>query len=455
MARGNGEGTVYDTVQKTKKEFDNSKMCKICRECIDRTACNDRQGWLKCNKCKECKGDKDCDRFYIYKRTFAQISTNAGRKTLGNGKNKKEATQKKIEKQEELDKLKNIKNGNCTLLETMTKNIEEKHELGLISDNTYIRHTETIKSVAKHPYSNKTMINLSEEDVKEIISLFVKQNASQSQLEKIYDQINGAFNYCHLNTIKEIKRNTFVSNIEPKDVTAFTIEEEKKLLNYINEHEDTLVNENKSKIDSKTVKNLIKFNLATACRIGEICALDKDEDIDRQNKRVIVHTTLTKNKDGIIIIGNQTKTGRKSKKAKKKDCRFIPFGVLFDENDFIAMLDEQYEISSANPNNTLNLLFCTKDGKLITHNMFNSIFKRICRQAQIKLDLAEGCNNHMMKHTGVTRMIEYDIRIEVISTVVGTSVEVLRKTYAHILDDFIQKEIEKSILKRNKNLSLK
>ena len=46
---------------------------------------------------------------------------------------------------------------------------------------------------------------------------------------------------------------------------------------------------------------------------------------------------------------------------------------------------------------------------------------------------------HMTKHTAVTRMIENGIRIEVISAIVGTSVEVLRKTYAHILDDFIEK----------------
>ena len=59
-----------------------------------------------------------------------------------------------------------------------------------------------------------------------------------------------------------------------------------------------------------------------------------------------------------------------------------------------------------------------------------------------------------MKHTCVTRMIENDIRIDVISKIVGTSVEVLRKTYAHILDDFIENEIEKSIKTRSKELSL-
>ena len=105
-------------------------------------------------------------------------------------------------------------------------------------------------------------------------------------------------------------------------------------------------------------------------------------------------------------------------------------------------------------NNSNNLLFCTKNGSLINHSSFNAIFKRICRQAGIKLNLQDGCNTHMMKHTAVTRMIENGIRIEVISVIVGTSVEVLRKTYAHILDDFIEQEIEKSIKNRNSNLSL-
>ena len=272
-------------------------------------------------------------------------------------------------------------------------------------------------------------------------------------MEKIYDQISGAFKYCKLDTISEIKRNTFISNKEVKEVTAFTIEEEKALLEYVNNNESSLV-DIKSKIDGKTIKNIIKFNLATGMRIGEICALNRDTDIDRINKRILVSKTITKNADGKFVMGTQTKTGRKTKRANKKDIRYIPFAVLFDENEFIDILDEQYKISCNTSNNSLKLLFCTKEGKIITHTAFNNIFKRICRSAGIKLEISEGCNTHMMKHTCVTRMIENDIRIDVISKIVGTSVEVLRKTYAHILDDFIENEIEKSIKTRSKELSL-
>ena len=47
----------------------------------------------------------------------------------------------------------------------------------------------------------------------------------------------------------------------------------------------------------------------------------------------------------------------------------------------------------------------------------------------------------MTKHTFVTRCIESGIRIEIISSLVGTSVEKLRKTYVHILEKFKNQEV--------------
>lgn len=79
------------------------------------------------------------------------------------------------------------------------------------------------------------------------------------------------------------------------------------------------------------------------------------------------------------------------------------------------------------------------------------MFKRICRQVGIKLDLVTGCHIHMTKHTVVTRLIEYGMNIYAISKLVGTSRRVLEKTYAHILDDFVEREIEKTRERRLKH----
>ena len=353
--RGNGEGTIYETVQKLKKEFDNKHMCKICAECTDRSLCNSRQDWTKCEKCKNCKGDKSCDRFYIYKKTFAQISTKDGRKTVGNGKNKKEVNIKKEEQESKLKIKERVKFGDLTLEEAMKQNEKQKLENSEITENTYFRNTETINTICSHPISQMKMIDITEDNIKESFKYFIDLNTSQSQLDMNFDRMRGAFRLCKLNTMDELKRNTFLSNVEPKDIIAFSVEEEKQLIDYINKNENKLINSKKSKIDAKTTKNIIKFALATGMRIGEICSLDKDKDIDREHSKVIVRTTLTKNTEGKVIIGSGTKTARKKKMTGKKDIRYVPFNVLFDEKDFNTILDEQIEIVTQNKNNTHNL----------------------------------------------------------------------------------------------------
>ena len=111
----------------------------------------------------------------------------------------------------------------------------------------------------------------------------------------------------------------------------------------------------------------------------------------------------------------------------------------------------EFIINEQKQNSISNLLFSTKDGKIIEHSSINSIFKRICKCAGITKE----CNIHMTKHTGVTRMKENNIDIYVISKLVGTSVKVLTQTYAHIFDDFVEKEIEKSkIVRQENNLKL-
>lgn len=257
MSRGNGEGTIYETIQKIKKDFDNTNICKVCSECNNKTICNNREGWIKCNKCKECKGDKTCDRFYIYKKTFAQISTQEGRKTVGNGKTKKEVNEKKEQKETELKIKERIKFGDLTLEEAMKENETRKLKNKQINENSYLRNLEVINSICSHKISQYKISNIALNDIEDCLLYFVEKKSSQSQLDKVYDEMKSAFKLCNIDIMDTIKRDTFISEVEKKEVIAFSIEEEKLLLNYINKNENVLICNNKSKIDSKTVK---KFN---------------------------------------------------------------------------------------------------------------------------------------------------------------------------------------------------
>ncbi len=208
----------------------------------------------------------------------------------------------------------------------MRDNEKTKLDSNSIKTNSYNRNIDTIKLIEKYDIAFKKIENITEEDVRQLFILLVKLDASQSDLDKVYDEIHQiAVVSRRYDLFDNIKRNTFISNVIAKDVIAFTIKEERQLLEYINTHEDCLVDENKSNLDNITIKNLIKLDFALGMRIGELCSLDKNNDIDKISKDIIVKTTITKDLERKSIVGTTTKTGRKKQAQGQKDSRSVPF----------------------------------------------------------------------------------------------------------------------------------
>ena len=257
----------------------------------------------------------------------------------------------------------------------------------------------------------------------------------------MYDEFNGVCRkalYDKIisdNPMSSVKKP--ISEQSPKVAVPFTLEEEKHLIEFVTTN--NLIFDPKCTIDSITLKNIILIALLTGMRIGEIGALNYITDIEEDFFKV--SKTLTKTKSGKIVIGETTKTGRVNRKNHKLDFRQVPFNVI-DKKILLSILDEQIKIAKSNPNNKEHLLFCKLDGTYINHSKITGLFKRICREAKIKLDLPNGCHIHMTKHTFVTRCIEAGIKLLTISNIVGTSIRVLEKTYAHILLEFRNKELE-------------
>ena len=143
-------------------------------------------------------------------------------------------------------------------------------------------------------------------------------------------------------------------------------------------------------------------------------------------------------------MGDNTKTGRKKIQQWLIDERFIPFD-LFDEDLMLRTIKSQIRIAKSNFNNKEHLLFCQKDGSYIDYRCINNIFKRICREAGVKLELTKGCHVHMCRHTGATRMIEAGMDLLVIANILGHADDrQIRETYGHILNRYKNKQLKNS-----------
>lgn len=451
--RANGEGSLYKSIPRIDKKKNRDKeMCNTCKNCTDRSVCDYRKGTKKCEICLRCTDCLTyCDRFYAYKYNVAQATVNGKHKTVATGKKTKEVNKKKTEALSKIDNGKYVDKNSITVSQQLRNTIEKNLETEKTGENGYIRNIEAIISIEnKCPkLASKKLQELTEDDILEILKQH-KDN-SQSVIEKAYDVLNMGINRAikdklldeDNNPIKNIERTTILSNKDEEEAIPFTVEETKQLLEYIDKNENKLVSD-RAHIDSKSMKNLIKLSFAFGTRCGELCAVDIYKHINFDKNKITIERTLTRNKKKQIIIGKCTKTGKKAKKKGKKDSREVPFDIIYSDEEVRKILLEQIEIAKNIKNNKDNLLFCNKDGSYIDVKHITRMFKEICRKAGVKLDLATGCHIHMTKHTAVTRLIELKYDIYAISKLVGTTRAVLEKTYAHILDTFVEDEIRKS-----------
>ena len=119
--------------------------------------------------------------------------------------------------------------------------------------------------------------------------------------------------------------------------------------------------------------------------------------------------------------------------------------------------------------NKYGLIFAYKEDKIFVDTQVNSAFKRICKDANIRVItgthkktnvkgeisyckcMTSKVNTHMLRHTFATRCIEASIPIEVLQNILGhANIKTTIDTYGDIYDYHKQKELNKYILYMDK-----
>jgi len=268
----NGEGYVGSTIQKVKKKFDNTQMCDTCANCSDRSKCEERTGWIKCDVCKNCKEDclKYCDRFYCRKIVVAQISVNGKQVTVANEKTRKDAIEKKKKEEANIENAYYILKSDLTLYQ-ICKQIEyEKIQANILSPNTINRYKGLFKRMEAAPFHSKPIQKVTKEELQDYLSSYTF--LSQSEIDKIYHAVKEGFEravddgiVAYLkNPMKKIK--CPISEKQEKEVVAFEIDEFITLMKYLLTEERLIFNK-KCHIESRTIRNMILLSFLSLTRI--------------------------------------------------------------------------------------------------------------------------------------------------------------------------------------------
>lgn len=321
-----------------------------------------------------------------------------------------------------------IGKSNETFISILKAYVEQKHNDGITSDRSYGRELSTIKQIEMtcNSFINKPIQKITVEDIEKSKKNIRKY--SNAVISKIWILINKTFQIATarrkiaFNIMLDETLRKPISERPEQKIEALTVLEEKKLINILT-----------TKEANHKYSNILLLQLYTGMRIGEVLALSKD-CIDLKHNTLTVYRTLTQDDSFHVIMGDHTKTYKKTigiDKGKR----------TFPMNEKVLAIIKN--ILSFKMDNINGMLFWDyKKDFYITPCEINSYLKRLNSKYHIT---ASSIHSHRLRHTFITRCVENGMNQKVIQNLVGhvKGSTITADVYTSISDDFMIKELEK------------
>lgn len=276
--------------------------------------------------------------------------------------------------------------------------IEDGLKFNKLSETSYCRKINTYNQICGHYMASMEIQKISDYDIKDFLVYITKY--SNSVIGKIYGLVNNTFKRAiRKNIIKynflddKIEFCKPISSRKDKKVRGLTVAEQKLFISAVTSPDNIF-----------KYKYQLLLSLFTGMRMGEINALDINKDIDFVNKQIHIRRTITKDKNDVAIIGDDTKT--------KNGVRHI---TMDSQVEYIL---REYIKNEYTPNR-FNLLFYNEKSKngVFTTGQVNMVFKRLCEAHNIAYGYDN--NQHMLRHTFATRCIEAGMPANVLAKIMG------------------------------------
>ena len=363
---------------------------------------------------------------YTNKKTgllVGQYCYNGKRKSIYQKKNEKTSDFKKRFNKiiTEVNEGTHIETQKISFYTILSNHIEQKYKDNLVGPSTYNRDLNTKKQIEKtcENFIYKPIDKITVYDI-EYAKDYIKKY-SDTCIKKIWEFIIKVFKIAlsrrliAFNIMNDENLTKPISIQEQEKVEAFSLSEEKELLNYLDSFKDY-----------EQYKYIVLLQLHTGMRISEILALKRSK-VDLKNNTITVDSTLTKDENGKYIIGTHTKTyDRKHNVDRGKRTFPIP-------EKAIPLLKEIIKHSTLNIN---DLLFWD--------DRRNSLIlpRRILNFLQNK---NKDFTTHRVRHTFITRCQEAGIPLVVIQSIVGhvEGSSITSDIYTSVSLDFMKNELKK------------
>lgn len=351
-----------------------------------------------------------------------------------------EAMTKMAEAEKQLQEEKFIQE-TATLYESMTEWLET-YKKPKLKKTSYDTLKKTIKSRIGNYYIGNVRLEVIESDMlqKHINELNIREKLSYSTIKKCYDALNDFFRHKHLN--KKIENNPMLTveminkeNVikDTKEIQFFESEDIKK---FTEEATNFLTWSKKPKYQYGFC---LAANIYLGMRGGELIAL-KWKDIDFKNDTIWVH-------DNLQLVNNEKYDDNNKDEMRRRGISkqiYETQSLKNYQNRHIHMnkkakqylqLQKQYS-KYTKPD---DYVCCTREGNHSAIAYLSDNIEQIEVAAETKM---KEKGTHIIRHTCASLYFRAGVKIELIASLLGHSVEVCRKTYIHFVEEQMKEAVK-------------
>lgn len=313
-----------------------------------------------------------------------------------------------------------IDKNSITIGELGQQILDIKLKTNVITENSYSSSINHLNKIKNSFLGNMEIQKTTYLDIQNFYTTIT--DLSNSYIEKINILLNTIFKEAIKREI--INKNPMINVIVPKSnkqnkqVEAFSIEQQKAIIDYLNKY-------SYKDYGFYAYRNIFRILMFSGMRVGELLAL-YPEDIDLVNNEIHISRTITKNLQGKTIVGAKTKT--------YESARTIPITELY--------IDDIKESLNNIKENKYNLIFTSVRNEPIIVSNVGQYFNTLCN----KLNFDFKVNPHMLRHTYATRCIESGVPAHVLQKLLGhKNITTTINTYTTIFEKYKKDEVNKSV----------